>query len=121
MFPFLTASQFSLALPPFNTLLVTTDPPSVLPENHTIPPPPKSSNPPPPRQLVMSGPLFAYFIFFWMLQVSSSVLLLEATRRINTQGLFGHVLGVKMTNTLPQLQGIKRSAFPFVRNSFLSQ
>ena len=53
-----------------------------------------------------------------MLQVSSSVLLLEATKRINTQGLFGHVLGVKMTNTLPQLQGIKRSAFPFVRNFF---
>ena len=107
--------------PPLNTLLVTTDPPSVLPENHMIPPLPKSSNPPPPPTISNEWSFICLFHFFWMLQVSSSVLLLEATRRINTQGLFGHVLGVKMTNTLPQPQGIKRSAFPFVRNSFLSQ
>lgn len=64
MFPFLTASQFSLALPPFNTLLVTTDPPSVLPENHTIPPPPKSSKPPPPPTISNEWSFICLFHFF---------------------------------------------------------
>lgn len=50
--------------PPLNTLLVTTDPPSVLPENHMIPPLPKSSNPPPPPTISNEWSFICLFHFF---------------------------------------------------------